>query len=413
MLSTRSLGSFKGILPSIHHPLPLNQREAQQLLNSLTASFRKHLDKEHGWLTDDPAQPVPSRPPTGLIVSTSSKDAHRRPTDRHLRAILSNPLFSYDRTVQQGFALGQLGSAERDPMDIFVEAVSKGLMDPRRAAGCLQAKRREILQSPCLSVKDAMATPGAGLKVVQWLRSSGMERDLSFVSHTGLTSLLLKFMVAEGLEDIAWGWLDRLMRGEGPADVGKNHQPAASFVLDQLVTAKTLDATNLNEAYALILQGQEMFRSNPKFELSFVGPWRHLSWISTVEAWKRANPSVKLYESFVAISDRMRKNLRIDKAHLNLHHPTKPNPALAIQLLENQSIWQNLFKLPTSEAGEPSKRASGLATRIMSIGLDTVQYLTQSGQTEEAQHVLDLLRTNLSGFFGKDPPEFSRILATG
>ena len=53
MFSTKALSSLKGMLPPIHQPLPLNQREAQQLLNALTSSFRKNLDREHGWLPDD------------------------------------------------------------------------------------------------------------------------------------------------------------------------------------------------------------------------------------------------------------------------------------------------------------------------------------------------------------------------
>lgn len=416
MFSTKALSSLKGMLPPIHQPLPLNQREAQQLLNALTSSFRKNLDREHGWLPDNglsgAVSSVLSNAPTA-----SSNDAHRRPTDRHVRAILSNPLFSYDRTTQQ--APGRI-SNERDPMDVFDEAVAKGLMTPRRAAGCLQAKKREIIQSSTLSITEAMAASGAALRVVQWLRASGLERDLSFVENAGLTSTLLKFMVAEGLDEVAWGWLDRLMQGGGPQVHLKQHgsHTAASFVLDSLVGAKIMDAGNLNDAYASILRGEDMFKSTPAFGANFLQAWRHLSWLSTVQAWKRSSPSAPLFDAFVAIGQHLQRPLQIDRAHLDLHHPTNPSHTQAVKFLQNENLWKKISsKAEASQSSStldpPRSRPSTFALRLTSMGLDTVQHLTQKGQAEEAQWILDVLRTNLGGYFGRDSPEFNSVFAVG
>ncbi len=397
MLPTQFLGSLKGFFPRVHQPLPLNQRERQRFLKALTSSFRKHLDKEHGWLHDDIAPSNPNLPAReSLPHARPSKDTHRRPTDRHLRAILSNPLFSYDTALAQ-----QTGSpaAPRDPLDIFDEAVARGLMTPARAAGCLMAKRREIVRSPTLSVQEAMGACGAGLKVVQWLQSSGLERDLSFVADRGLTRLLLLFIVAEGLEDIAWEWIERLVQAEGPA--------AASPMLDRLVAAKAAGASNLDEGYSTLVTAVDKLKAYPTLEPILL-PWRHLAWLSTVEAWRRASPSVALYEGFLELGERLRVPAKgLERAHLDLHHPTQPSSAQAIQVLHRDTLWRN------AEAAT-SKAVKRFALKIMSMGLDTAQHLTQTGKSEEAQEILDLLNLKFSQHFPRsEMPQFPGVLAAG
>lgn len=405
---TKALSSLKGVFPPIHQPLPLNRREAQQLLSALTTSFRRNLDREHGWLHDEPSPSSPFDP--AAAAPTSPKD-FRRPADRHLRAILSNPLFSYDRTAHQ--ASGR-PATERDPMDVFDEAVARGLMTTRRAAGCLQAKQRQIVQSPSLSIKQAMSESGAGLRVVQWLRSSGLERDLSFVAYPALASPLLNFMVAEDLEEIAWSWIHRLMQGEGPEATVKQ-QPVASFLLDSLISAKADGASNLDDAYSILLRGEEIFKSTPAYEQNIILSWRHLSWLSTVDAWRRSAPSEVLFESFVAIGNCLRKPLQIDRAHLSLHHPTQPSHTLAVKFLQNESLWQNALQKPRpsdNAQGERTKhKPSRLSLRLASMGLDTVRHLTETGQSEEAQWVLNLLGANFAGYFGNSSPEFAKAFS--
>ncbi|KAK1771451.1 hypothetical protein QBC33DRAFT_510971 [Phialemonium atrogriseum] len=417
MFKTKPLSSLKSIFPPIHQPLPLNKRESQQLLNALTTSFRKHLDKEHGWLPDEPSvAPVPAVPISYYAspTPTLAKEAHRRPTDRHLRAILSNPLFNYDPRAR---ATTGLVGAQRDPMDVFDEAVAKGMMTMKGALGCLIAARRDIMQSSTASMKDGMRASGAGLRVLQWLRASGMERDLSFVSHPRFIKFLLPFLVAEGLDELAWAWLARLIAGEGPATVKK--QPAASFLLEALVYTRSVGARNLDDAYSSILRGEEMLKDSPEFAQDMLSPWRSLAWLSTVEAWKYSSPSEPLFESYVAISEHIRRTKSLVRAHLDLHHPTKPSHALAVEFLSKESFWQNLL-LPSTPTPAALTAANGLKpqpsnfhVRIMSFGLDTVQHLTQRGQSEEAQWILNLLRTYLGPYFAQDHPHQDGRLSFG
>lgn len=332
MFGTKTLSSLKDFFPSIHQPLPLSRRESQLLLKTLTTSFRNNLDREHGYWNEN--TPVASfKAAKSASASPSAKappahhEPHHRPIDRHVRAILSNPLFSYDRAAHNT----RPAAPERDPMDVFDEAVARGLMNPQRAAGVLKAKRHSITQSSTISVNETVASSGTALRVIQWLRSHGHERDLSFVGCTPLIAYLTQFMVEEGLEEIAWVWLERLMNGEGP-DLPLSSPSPAAYILDSLVRAKALFGHSLDGGYACMVRARQMFNGKPTFDSDAISAWRALSWWSTVSAWQRSQPSEALFDAFAALGrqlERSKTTFLVDRAHLDLHHPTHPDAKLS------------------------------------------------------------------------------------
>lgn len=471
MLPSRPYSSLKGMLPTIHHPLPLNEKSRKKLLDTLTTSFRKHLDREHG-LGDESedaivsassaakktaanihakaTQPVVPSPSSTLTTSsttttntttTSSSSSRHRPTDRHLGAILSNPLFTYDqlarrpslaptitKTVPTATTTSLLTSTDgvaaptaantaadqRDPMDIFDWAVARGLMTTKRAAGCLLAKRREAVQSSHALAKTFMADTGAGLRVLQWLRSSGLERDMSFVADTQFTAVLIQFLAAEpGMDAVVWMWIDRLQQNQNQNQSGglpetvtvrtrgtpEYHVSSASFVLDALVRAKAGGADTLDDAYRAMRQAADLSQvslsattpasSSP----TIYWPWLELSWMSTLKAYNLTNPTPSLYESFASIMDNdARPSVLIERAHLDLRHPTKPSPAPAQALLDNDKLLTRVLnhRMPAEPA---IGRRPAHAARFVSMGLDTVRHLAFVGQSDEAQRILHRLRS--------------------
>jgi len=397
MLGSKALLSVKDVLPRLHHPLPLSQREAQRLLNALKSSFRDHLDREHGWLRDD----NPATSPRGLPTRSPPNDANLRPTDRHLRAILSNPLFSYDPTPAQNAQVGR----KRDPLDVFDEAVAKGLMTRRRAAGCLNAVYNEAIQSPLLSIQEALAPTGAGRRVVKWLRASGLERDLSFASDAAFLNILIRFMVAEGLEDVGWGWVDRLMRGEGPPAEPDRAHPATTLI-SALVSSKPLGQRDLDGGYSALLRGKDMFQDSSEFVPAFHPAWRRLASISTVRAWDMSPPSEALYDGFLDLGERLRIPPKgIHRAHLDLHHPTQPSADLAVPLLHHGALWEKLR--------QPVLQAGGYPRKVFSLGLDTVQHLANKGRVDEAQSVLTLVQDKFGELYSEGSSENPPRLALG
>lgn len=390
MRGTKALGSLKGLLPPIHPPLPLNRRESQHLFTALTTSFRTHLDQEHGFLEE---QDTITGTPPSTLPDPAWPRVGRRPTDSHVRSILSNPLFAYDRTIHQ---TAMRPSGARDPMDVFDEAVAKGMMTQKRAAGVLTAKRRAILQSSSISIKEETATSRTALRVIQWLRAAGHERDLSFIAFTALTNPLLKFMVEEGLEEIAWGWLDRLMRGEGPQNPSSKTQVTpAGYVLSVLTAARANRDDTLNQAYACMLRADDMFKQSPKFEDNAIYPWRELSRWSTDTAWKRSAPSGALFDSFVRMSKHLcAPSLIIDRAHLALHHPTNPSAEEALKQLESESLWV--------EIEAEGKKWNPFTRRVVYMGVDAVQYLVRHGEKGQAESLMEFLTTRLRDVLGAE-----------
>lgn len=399
MFGTKTLSSLKDFFPQINQPLPLTRRESQLLLKTLTTSFRNNLDKEHGYWNENTSvtslKAAKNASAPASIRQTAQHEHHHRPIDRHVRAILSNPLFSYDRAAHNI----RPAAPERDPMDVFDEAVAKGLMTPQRAAGVLKAKRHSITQSSTISVNETVASSGTALRVIQWLRSHGHERDLSFVNCTPLISYLTQFMVEEGLEEIAWVWLERLMNGDGPDTPPKSPSPAA-YILDSLVRAdKALFGNSLDGGYACMVRAHEMFGTKPTFDSDAISAWRALSWWSTVSAWHRSQPSEALFDAFAALGRRLERSkttFLVDRAHLDLHHPTNPDANLSMEYLESSSL-QSLLDQEKQEDMQAfqtcglTRRYNAIVKRVALMGVDTINHLSRIGREKEADSIGNLL----------------------
>ncbi|KAG6353777.1 hypothetical protein INS49_005257 [Diaporthe citri] len=398
MFGTKTLSSLKDFFPQIHQPLPLSRRESQLLLKTLTTSFRNNLDREHGyWNENTPVASLKAAKSASAptpVKTTAHHEPHHRPIDRHVRAILSNPLFSYDRAAHNT----RPAAPERDPMDVFDEAVAKGLMNPQRAAGVLKAKRHSITQSSTISVNETVASSGTALRVIQWLRSHGHERDLSFVSCTPLILYLTQFMVEEGLEEIAWVWLGRLMNGEGPDPPLDSPSPAA-YILDSLVRAKALFGKSLDGGYACMVRARQMFNSKPTFDSDAISAWRALSWWSTVSAWQRSQPSEALFDAFAALGrqlERSKTTFLVDRAHLDLHHPTHPDAKLSMEYFESSSLQSLLDQekqedIHAFQTCSFTRRYNTIVKRVALMGIDTVNHLSRVGREKEADSIGNLL----------------------
>jgi hypothetical protein len=385
MFQTKSLAR---VLPTLHKPLPLNRREAQRLLDTLTTSFRKHLDKEHGWLPDE----APSAGATQPAVT------HRRPTDHHLSSILSNPLFNPPSISPTSTSVGsphsRHGAANfAKEAAVFDEAVARGMMTMARAHGFLLAVRNIILRSSFLSVHDGMRASGAGTRVATWIQSSGLEKDLSFLHKENFLRLLVPFMVAEGLEEKLWTWLEQIRdMTSSPTHAGP---PRWFSLLCHIARAKTLDGGTLDAAYASILRGEELFRHDDYQNL--VHPWLVVWWHSTVKAWRFSPSSDDLFENYVAVGDRLKRPLVLQRAHLDLHHPNpaKTSPERAVRLLTDdgpRTGWKQALSVPQKHVGS-------IPSQIMSLGLDTVKYLSEAGDSALAQQILETLQREIEPLF--------------
>ncbi|KAK7422623.1 hypothetical protein QQZ08_009429 [Neonectria magnoliae] len=393
MFSTKAVHSLKNLFASYHEPLPLSKQQSQKLLDGLKTSFRKQLDHEYGHSSDTPA------------VSAKSPDAsppiRQSATNRHLKDILSNPLFSYNKDVTSTFP-STLTAPKRDPMEVFDHAVARGMMTPKAALGCMAAKFKQ-LQAVDPS-GSALASSGTAARVVRWLRSSGSEQDLRFLDNQTFVRTLAPFLVAEDMEDIAWEWLTRTVHDTSGNLPSEKRLKRASNLLAELVRTKCQPQYgNLDSGISTMLQAQESFKSSPLLSDLLVLSWRSVSWFSTVEAYSRVAPSEELFDAHMATADRLPQPFLLERAHLHLYHPTHPNHVPALQFFRDTEKLRRLVHAIGPK--KPKIDKLSVISWLAFLGHDTVNHLTQSGRTQEAQGVTELLQAEVANLFnGKLEP---------
>ncbi|KAJ3554870.1 hypothetical protein NPX13_g10494 [Xylaria arbuscula] len=391
VVRTPPLSSLKkGFLAQIHQPLPLNKRESQQLLESITTSFRKNLDREHPWETDE----TPSKRPVGprLAVADPPSTTNHRPTDRHLRAILSNPLFAQPRNTSIDTTSSTTTTSHNAHLDVFHSAVSKGLMNTRRAAGILASIRSQILAESQNHVSEKMGASGAGLCVLRWLRASGQESDLRFLSDHALLKLLVSFLYAEGLQEVTWSWLAQLASRSTELDLETTPGKAGPRTLSVLMYAIINENNESGRSSSMSLDGSysalEQANSLLPRERSHAAnaavkySWVRLSRASTVDVAERPKPSAPLFEKFLDIGRPLK--LPLDLAHLDLHHPTTPTHSAAVEYLRlRQRIVEDMTSMKP-----------GYQQRVTCLILDAAERLNRTGQADEAPWV-DRLKNSI------------------
>ncbi|KAI3332054.1 hypothetical protein HD806DRAFT_479239 [Xylariaceae sp. AK1471] len=382
VVRTPPLSSLRrGFLPQIHHPLPLNRRESQQLLETITTSFRKNLDREHPWETDETS--TNNTPADSRLVDAAEplSTTTNRPTDRHLRAILSNPLFAHPRNAN---ADASIRTTRNNPFDVFNSAVSKGLMTSRRAAGFLATIRSQIVAESPENICQRMGASGAGLHVLRWLRSSGQENDLNFLCDPALVRIIIPFLYAEGLQEVAWAWLAQLAARATELEFEKTPGKANAQTLSRLMSAiinensgsNLQSPISLDNSFAALAKANGMLpRQNPVASAAVRNIWAKLSWASTVNAWEHPKPSVTLFENFIDIGRPL--NLPLDLAHLDLHHPTAPTHSAAIEYLRFRGQI-------VDDVSNMKPRAQ---QRVLCLVLDAAERLKLTGQAAEAPWV--------------------------
>lgn len=394
----------KGLLQRIHVPPSLSPRESQQLLESITSSFRKNLDQEHPWETDETRTHAASAANAVKTAETaetaadsrpgpagpySTHNNHHRPTDRHLLAVLSNPLFTYPENV----VFDSARSATRDkPFLVFDSAVSKGMMTTRRAAGFLATVRSQLSAESPDNLSERMGGLGAGLRVLQWLRASGQENDLAFLHDGAFVSAIIPFLYAEGLEEAAWNWLAqsaaqiarRELKSGGvePWVFSRAFSRLLSVMVFQNIESGSQSPVSLDASFAALAKAHYLLPCETlDITAAFRASWARLSWASTVDGLERPKPSVTLFEKFVDIGRPFKR--RLDLAHLDLHHPTSPTHSSAIEYLQpRQRILDDMPNMARQQQ-----------QRLLCLILDASERLRRTGRLAEAPWVADLKRT--------------------
>lgn len=219
----------------IHQPLPRTPRESAQLLNALTSSFRRQLDREYPSSSSSANNDENGDNPLSSVHAT----------DKHLRTILENPLFritpsnAAKRAHQSGLGPLQEQKLATEPMTVFDELVASGSVNRTALFNCLRAQLVLASAHTGDGVVDAMKKSKAGSKIVSWWYASDSESRKMLFTIRSSTVTLLKFMVAEGLQKTAMAWLAMLLNrdlggADGRISEAMAQTVARNFLLDLL-----------------------------------------------------------------------------------------------------------------------------------------------------------------------------------
>ena len=378
----------------VHPPLPLNPRQSTQLLNLLITSFRQTLDKEHGLRTgpegEAAAESVARHNGKARQRRHSTSDLSRRPTDQHIHSILTNPLFSVPPATQEPSTAG------RDPMEVFDQAVAKGMMDVRSALGCLQETKRQIRRSAIPNVKEGMRDSGAGLKVLKWLVSSGTANDNDFLRDWKFSKIFMEFIAAEGLQEAAWKWIERAFEGSlRLSKLSGAERPASNRDLSSplwyLVHAEIQGPVSLDAAYACLARAAEYLHGSSAEKSStreLLGPAAKLIFDETTSSHFHPAPSESAFNSFIRLAPvLLLRRADYVLASLGLLHPTQPSadPALAyLKILDARQA--------SSSVGEYLRIPRYVAQDIQ-LGLDSAGFLLHRKRFNDAEWIMQHLQT--------------------
>ncbi|KAK0392660.1 hypothetical protein NLU13_2155 [Sarocladium strictum] len=391
MFGTKSTQSLKNLFAGYHEPAALSKQHSQKLLDGLKTSFRSQLDREHGHITNSAS---------AASKAAAGNETIRRPSpaQQHLKTILTNPLFSYDKDTPNILSQPSL-AVKRDPMDVFEQAASKGMLTIQAATGCLIARNQLVQQASPNATSDAKETAS---RVLRWLHSSENMKDMQFMSNYRFTRAFMPCLVEAGMDDVVWEWLSRSLESDRP------HPHAISYLLLQLVWHKGHPRNgDLDSCITALLKAEQMFRAKANAPDLLVRPWQAVSWLSTVEAYRRRPASEKLFDAHVHTADRLPGKFPVEQAHLHLLHPKHPDNAPALHLFQDKPGLKSLL---TSFAATKETKSTktvpvwrSIGSWVSSLGQDTVDSLTRSGRDDEAKEITRFLELDVPELLGHTP----------
>jgi hypothetical protein len=386
--------AFSILSSKIHPQLPLTPRESQQLLALLTTSFRQQLDREY---LRDPLRSHSAR----LQPHNQSKDAPTKPgapesklshttANKHLETVLTNPLFAIkpQRRRSGAYDIKDAHKIMGDPLQWFQEQVASGSADIQSAYLCIETIQE---MTPSSSMTESTKHSNIGLKISDWLWSSGIERTKPFLTNLGLIKLLVPYLVREHEEDPLWRWFTRSLQTwiqEANVDMKQVHRFRA-HLLKSMAMSKLDGEGGLEAAITTILRAVALL-DTPNICLSTSDT--NLAGRSVVEHIVSTTTPIpaELFNQFIHSTMRWSRQWELFQAILWSHYPLQPNANPGLEYLKNGAAL--------SRSQRPESRRL-----LVQLSLGVARQLLIENRFSEGQWVLDFARDNLSEELGLRP----------
>ncbi|KAK6593983.1 hypothetical protein H4I96_10896 [Botrytis cinerea] len=345
----------------LHQPLPLTQRESTQLLELLTTSFRQQLDSEHGPShTSSNVEPTQSNKQYQNGRPRRLSDAGHKHTDRHIKSILTNPLFN-QRTQQRG----EPGSTQ-DPMDTFDRAVGRGMMTLNYAKAILIAKKKQ-LQSSHETLEER-------------------SKNLQFYS--------LNSCVQKAMKKYFWEWISKAIHSTNAAEFEFR---GVAQLLSKIVTLTARLEASFNDSIAILLRITNMAKDLrfEKVHSLLTEPGQHVFHLIVESSRQvRAATSLEAFKIFQQILPNFSIH-DVDLHTLDLYSPYHRSADYFLEFLRQQHSSKGS---ESEDLVRPFEKNE--AKKMVSISLMAAKILLEQNRVNDATWVMEYLRTNYPKLLG-------------
>ena len=186
---------WQSLVSKIHPPLPITSRDSAKLLKLIQTSFQKHLRQRY----------------------PNSGDTTESYTSQHFESILSHPLLQQRTNAsaqkagsRDSRSLSSLQEWMNEPLEVFRNKIIQGSASMESAKLCLRLQLRKCQRSPTLTLGNAMANASVSTVIKEWLWSSGLEENGSFLEDQDFVEPLIGFLVAEQRYGVLLKWFSWL-----------------------------------------------------------------------------------------------------------------------------------------------------------------------------------------------------------
>ncbi|KAF2096980.1 hypothetical protein NA57DRAFT_77230 [Rhizodiscina lignyota] len=361
-----------------HQQRPLNRRESNQLLDTLTTSFRTHLDREH------PITSSVQNDRSHSVESSAASHAPSRPsahvtTAKHLNMLLSNPLLSDTITGKPKLSSSKAITLRESPAQWFDVQVANGRMNLAAALSVLTISNR--------TNDSTWKTFNAGTRVLEWLSSNGYLVKEDFIGNRNLASMLVRALCREGNHEPVLKW-SRPEMTELILRAGLPHSLALRWQRTVLSAAVEQNSASYGLDYAIArhLQSYHAFASNRELApMVLTKPVMRIV-RRIAQSTKQELENLTHYDEFQASLEIVPTTYSSLKALADVYHPVRPTVEFALEYIKR--------RLPKTEQLDHLLAHRSWEQLDVSLCLRTAELLLDEERYQETTSVLDILRAN-------------------
>ena len=310
-----------------------------------------------------------------------------------MKSILEHPLFN----LVPSKSLDGNERLAKEPMAVFDDMVASGTADHHTVRQCLKFQLALIGASSAKSMREDMKESGAGSRAVAWFWASHSESRKLFFSCRNTIASVMKFVVAENLQRVAFIWLNlfrNLDIGGNPSQSQISFAEAQTFlhhVLIELVAAEVSYGRGIESGLEYYTQACKLFSSSDELALADDKSPRLRYTGFYLARWiveHGHSPEVKaipvnLFDEFSKIAHRWSKQPHFWAASIQLYHPTQPTARPALEYLKQQSLSKPEFWIASRRKG-----ILGLCLEAAQLSLAQERYSDASWLTKYAKKLL-------------------------